>query len=543
MMTLNRQNSLARFRNEEFDLAVIGAGINGAAVARDAAMRGLSVALIDRGDFACATSSQSSKLIHGGFRYLPQGQVKLVYSALRERERLRHVTAPHLVHPIQFLFPVYSGRGFNRFTMAMGLTLYDLLAGMPFKEWHSTLNAAEVRETEPALSRYGLTGGAMYFDAWADDARLTFENVLDADLHGAAVANYTAVETFSMNGAKIASAGVRDLLGGAAFELRAKTFLNAAGPWVDEIRRIDDPLSKPCVRLTKGVHLVFARTVLPVRESIVLADERGRIVFVMPHDRYVLVGTTDTDFAGDPASVATDASDVEYLLAVLAESLPGIKLVHADVAASFAGLRALVRAEKESAAPSWVPREEVILESPSGLITVAGGKFTTHREIADKLVDLVMKRLGRPAGICPTLATPFPGARPLAAGDEPDGADAAMRSIPAEAAEILTARYGTRAPIVARIAAARPEMAQPLALGCPALAAEVVHAVGGEMAHSVGDFLIRRTSLSWRSPVEADAAAPAVARIMAAELGWDRARQHAEVAIFRHEQQTRRAIA
>jgi len=361
--TLNRQKSLARFRDEEFDLAVIGAGINGAAVARDASMRSLKVALIDRGDFAGATSSRSSKLIHGGFRYLPQGQFKLVYEALRERERLRHRTAPHLVHPIQFLFPVYRRRGFNRFTMAMGLTLYDLFARMPFKEWHSSLNASEVRETEPALSRERLTGGAMYFDAWADDARVTFENVLDADLHGAAVANYTAVENFGIADGKIASVSVRDLLGGIPCEVRAKKFLNAAGPWVDDIRRMDDPASKPCVRLTKGVHLVFARTVLPVRESLVLADERGRIVFVMPHDRYVLVGTTDTDFTGDPASVRTDIGDLEYLLAVLAESLPGIKLTSADVATSFAGLRALIREEK--AAPSSVPREEVILESAS----------------------------------------------------------------------------------------------------------------------------------------------------------------------------------
>ncbi len=379
-------------------------------------MRGLRVALIDRGDFAGATSSRSSKLIHGGFRYLPQGQFKLVYEALRERERLRHRTAPHLVHPIQFLFPVYRRRGFNRFTMSMGLTLYDLFARMPFKEWHSSLNAAEVRETEPALSRDRLTGGAMYYDAWADDARVTFENVLDADLHGAAVANYLAVESFGITDGNITSATVRDLLGGASGTIRAKKFLNAAGPWVDDIRRMDDPSSRPCVRLTKGVHLVFSRTMLPVRESIVLADERGRIVFVMPHDRYVLVGTTDTDFTGDPASVRTEIGDVEYLLAVLAESLPGIKLTNADVATSFAGLRALVRADKE--APSSVPREEVILESASGLITVAGGKFTTHREIAQKLVNLVMKRLRRPAGICPTLTTPFPGARALADGDD-----------------------------------------------------------------------------------------------------------------------------
>jgi glycerol-3-phosphate dehydrogenase len=382
----------------------------------------------------------------------------------------------------------------------------------------------------------------MYFDAWADDARVTFENVLDADLHGAAVANYAAVEHLSMTNAKIASVSMRDLLGGVSFELRAKKFLNAAGPWVDEIRRMDDPLSKPSVRLTKGVHLVFARTALPVRESIVLGDERGRIVFVMPHDRYVLVGTTDTDYVGDPASVRTEADDIEYLLAVLAESLPGIKLKNADLATSFAGLRALVRAEKGTAAPSAVPREEVILESSSGLITVAGGKFTTHREIAQKLVDLVMKSLGRPVGICPTLATPFPGARPLGAGDEPGGG-AAMRSIPAAAADILKARYGTRAPLVARIAATRPELAEPLSRGCPALGAEVVHAVASEMAHSVGDFLIRRTSLSWRAPVEAEAAAPAVARIMAAELGWDRAREDAEALSFTHEQQSRRAIA
>jgi glycerol-3-phosphate dehydrogenase len=238
--------------------------------------------------------------------------------------------------------------------------------------------------------------------------------------------------------------------------------------------------------------------------------------------------------------VKTEIGDVEYLLAVLAESLPGIKLTNADVASSFAGLRALIR-EADGAAPSKVPREEVILESPSGLITVAGGKFTTHRAIAQKLVDLAMRRLGRRAGICPTLATPFPGARPPAPGEDSGGAS--MRSIPSTSAEILKARYGTRAPLVARIASKRPELAEPLSRNCPAIGAEVVNAVINEMAHSIGDFLIRRTSLSWRSPVEAEAAAPAVGRIMAAELGWDRAREQAEVATFTHEQQSRRVVA
>ena len=518
---------------------MIGAGINGTAVARDGAMRGLKVALVERGDFAGATSSRSSKLIHGGFRYLPQGQFRLVYAALRERERLRHVTAPHLVHPLRFLFPVYRGRGFNRFTMAFGLTLYDLFARMPRTEWHSNLPAIQVREMEPALSREALTGGALYYDAWADDARVTFENVLDADLHGAAVANYASVEGFLHAGAKIAAAGVRDLIGGGTCELRARHFLNASGPWVDVIRRLDDPSSSPCVRLSKGVHLVFARTVLPVRESLVLGDHSGRIVFVMPHDRYVLVGTTDTDYAGEPENVATEVADLSYLLAVVAESLPGIKLTSADVASSFAGLRALVTAGA-SGAPSSVSREEVILKSASGLITVAGGKLTTHREIAQRLVDLVMKELGRPRGNCPTLTTPFPGARTMHDSERTPNDAGMTADLPSDAREILTTRYGTRAALPARIAADRAELAEPLARGCPAIGAEVVHAVRNEMVHSIHDFLVRRTSLSWRYPAEAEAAAPAVAKIMAAELGWDSARTDAELASFTHEQQNRR---
>jgi glycerol-3-phosphate dehydrogenase len=537
--SLDREAALARLAREEFDLAVIGGGINGAAVARDAAMRGLRVALVERGDFAGATSSRSSKLIHGGFRYLPQGQLRLVYSALRERERLRRVTAPHLVGPIQFLFPIYHGRGFSRLTMGIGLTLYDLFASIPRSEWHQNLNAARVREREPALNRNGLTGGALYYDAWGDDARITFENVLDSALHGAAVANYAAVEGFYRHGGRLSSAAIRDLISGARCDLRARVFVNAGGPWVDELRRLDDPSVRPCVRLTKGVHLVFARTALPVHDALVLADEAGRIVFVMPHERYVLVGTTDTDYVGDPGAVATQIADVAYLLAVVAESLPGIRLTDHDVLSSFAGLRALVH--ETGRFPSAVPREEVILEGASGLLTVAGGKLTTHREIAEKLVARVMKDLGRPARACPTLTTPLPGARPLEPPD-PGGASA-LAAMPAPAREILIARYGTRAPLVASIAADRRDLGEPLAPGCPALGAEVIHAVRHEMATSLGDFLVRRTGLVWRTPPEAEAAAPAVARLMAAELSWDDARAERELAEFASDLRRRREAA
>ncbi len=218
---------------EEFDLCVIGGGINGAAIARDASLRGLSVALVEAGDFAGATSSRSSKLIHGGFRYLPQWQFRLVYHALRERELLRHLTAPHLVKPIRFLFPIYRGRrGFRRLTMDMGLWLYDIFARIAWSERHRVLSAKDTLEREPALATDGLTGAALYYDAWADDARLTFENVLDAGLHGAAVANYLSVEEFAKRSGRIEAARVHDDISDKdPIEVRARHFVNAAGPW------------------------------------------------------------------------------------------------------------------------------------------------------------------------------------------------------------------------------------------------------------------------------------------------------------------------
>ena len=533
----DRERSLRRLEREEFDLGVIGGGINGAAIARDAAMRGLRVALVERGDFAGGTSSRSSKLIHGGFRYLPQGQLRLVYSALRERELLRRRTAPHLVHPVRFLFPFYKGRGYGRFTMAAGLWLYDLFARVPRAERREILSAARVREMEPALARHGLRGGATYFDAWGDDARLTLENALDAALHGAAVANCTAAEGFSKVSGRLRAAALRDRLAGRSFELRARVFVNAAGPWVDEVRRLDDPAVRPCVRLTKGVHMVLARTALPVSDWMVLSDAAARIVFVMPHERYVVVGTTDTDYNADAGAVAADEADLKYLLGVLGESLPGMKLTREDIASSFAGLRALVLDGEGSRSPSAVSREEVILESASGMLTVAGGKLTTHREIAEKLVTRVARELNPPTSGCATDVTPLPGARLSAA----PGADSeALDALPRTTRETLAARYGTRAVLPARLAAADRALATPVASGCPVVGAEVIHAVRNEMALTLADFMVRRIGAVWRWPTEAEAAAPAVARLMAAELRWDQQRCGRELAEFKEDLRQRR---
>ncbi|HXR23869.1 MAG TPA: glycerol-3-phosphate dehydrogenase/oxidase [Candidatus Binataceae bacterium] len=528
--SLIRDEQIAALAKQTFDVAVIGGGINGAAVARDAAMRGLRVALFDKGDFAGATSSRSSKLIHGGFRYLAQGRLGLVYEALHERERLRLVTAPHLVRKTRFLIPAYAGGGLGRIALGAGLLLYDLLARLPRAECHRNLSAAEVSGIEPALRRDRLRGGALYYDASTDDARLTWENALDAFEHGAVIANYVALEAFATERGRLAAAAVRDVLTGRAIELRARMFVNAAGPWTDDIRRIDDPGASASVRLTKGCHLLIARSRIPVREALALSTGGGRIFFVMPRDGYVLVGTTDTDFDGDPERVMADAADVEYLLGILNGFLPEFRLSQRDVESSFAGLRALVMSGS-GAAPSSISREEMIHESGSGLLTIAGGKLTTHRAIAQRVVDRIMRNLELPKGRGPTLDAPLPGARPLDQGRA--SAQPAMSEhlecLAPATRERLISRYGTRAAMIAELVHRDAELAQPLAADSPVIGAEVIFATRSEMAVTLRDCLLRRIGLSC-SPREARAAAPSAARLMARELGWSADHERAEQA-------------
>ncbi len=522
---LSRDEQIRRLRRDTFDVAVIGGGINGAAVARDAAMRGLRVALIDRGDFAGQTSSRSSKLIHGGLRYLPQGQLRLVYEALRERERLSDLTAPHLVRPIDFLFPVYAGRTVSRIALWAGLFIYDLLARTPADRRYKVLDAQAVLAMEPGLERAGLRGGALYYDAHGDDSRLTLENVVDAVIHGAAAANYVALEGFDKDGGRLRAAQVRDVPGGEQFPIRAGIFVNATGPWIDDVRRMDDPAAPAAIRLTKGVHLVIEARRLPLRHSLVVSDGQGRIVFLIRERDSILLGTTDTDYSGERGHVRVAAQDVDYLLEVVAQSLPGAALRHQDVISSFAGLRTLVDGNG-SKAPSRVPREELIVRSGTGMISIAGGKLTTHRRIAQRVVDMICAQLGKPVGESPTLTMPLPGARP------PSRVATEAALSPAAQAE-LESRYGTRIGLLAALVEHEPKLAEPLCAGCPVLAAEAVYAVRFEMALTLADFMVRRTAMARHYPAHAEAAAASAAHLMGCELGWSPAREAAEVQQFK----------
>jgi glycerol-3-phosphate dehydrogenase len=519
----DRAAETARLGRQIFDLAVIGGGINGAAVARDAALRGLSVALVDRGDFAGATSSHSSKLIHGGLRYLPQGRMRLVYHALRERERLRRLTAPHLVGPIRFLFPFYAGRRPGRWAVSAGLVLYDLFARTPRPERHRKLGANSVREVEPALEDKGLRGGALYYDGWGDDARLTIENIVDVGMHGGVVVNYAEVESLTHRDGRVASARVRDRESGALIEMRARCFVNAAGPWLDRIRVMDEPAARPSVRLTKGVHLVISATRLPVKNALVLTDSEGRIVFLIPHENWTLIGTTDTDYAGDPAQVRAEAEDIDYLIGVVNNLIPRARLERRDVGYSFAGLRVLPANHGDGQSPSAVARDEVVIESQSGLISIAGGKLTSHRRIGEQIGAMVVARLGRPVGLSPTRTMPLPGARPLAS----ERSQGWQMRYP-----LLEKTYGSRAAIIMAIARGRKETIKTLDAPVSVIGSQVVFAIRYEWARTVSDFLIRRTAIAWRDPPLAIASALTVGQIMAEELGWNRVKMEEQVEAF-----------
>lgn len=482
---LRRAQRLLDLADRRFDLLVIGGGITGAGIARDAARRGLAVGLIDRDDFAAGTSSRSSRLIHGGVRYLEHGYFHLVFEASRERQRLLAL-APHLVHPLRFTWPVYKGARVPRWKLAAALTLYDALALFRNVGRHARLSAAEVRSAEPALAREGLRGGASYWDAATDDARLTLANVLDAAASSATVVNHTEVLglTFA-SGANGAAGGaatgaiVRDRLGGSEVRVQARLVINACGPWTDEIARMEESAAPTAVRGTKGVHIaVPAARVGNAGAVTMLSPDDGRVMFTLPSGSHTIIGTTDTDTAEHPHEVRASRGDVRYLLAACNRFFPDARLTEDDVVTAWAGIRPLV-ARRKPDAPASASREHAIRMSPRQVLTITGGKLTTYREMAEQCVDAALQRLGTTARKCDTHRAPLPGARPEGASDD-----------------------------------------RRLVEALPWREVDVDHAVRDEFAETIGDVLIRRTTLAFEQRDQGRAVARQVAERMAAHLRW-----------------------
>ncbi|HEX3672905.1 MAG TPA: glycerol-3-phosphate dehydrogenase/oxidase [Rhizomicrobium sp.] len=528
------RRDLLRLANETFDLLIIGGGVTGACVARDAALRGLSVALIEKGDFANATSAHNSKLIHGGLRYLRNFELGLVRESLRER-RIWQRIAPHLVQPLPFLVPLYDAGFKERAMLSAGLNLYDLLSfdrarlddpdeRLPGHHW---LDKRRALAEEPMLDAPGFEGSFRYYDAQMySPERLALENILDASLNSAAVANYVAAERLSIRNGRIEGAQVREAFGGGDFEIRAKLTLLAAGPWADLF--LNQALGKPTAHKllrSKGIHLV----VPPMTKTDALTVAAGAAhFFVLPWRGYSLLGTTDTQFLGAPDDVGVTESDVDGFLGFINGHLPSAHLKRGDVRHFYAGLRPLV--DDGSGDTYDASRRAELIDhgkddGADGLFSAIGGKWTTSRDLAETVTDTIAKKLGQRVRGCTTGTTRLPG------GSIPRRREffaALAKAYPNIATGHLGRLYGTRLSEVIAEAGNRTELLSAIA-PTGDIGAQVLFAMREEMAMSLSDVVMRRTGIGQLGD-PGDAALQSTAALMAQELGWDDARRAREIA-------------
>ncbi|KPK15484.1 MAG: hypothetical protein AMJ62_09140 [Myxococcales bacterium SG8_38] len=520
---------------DEVDVAVVGGGITGAGIARDAARRGLRVALFEMDDLAYGTSSRSAKLIHGGLRYLESYQFSLVFESVGERRVLLDL-APHLVNPLAFLFPVYEGSRRNLRKIGAGLWLYEGLSLFRSPKKHQRLKPDDVAKMEPILKQEGLEGAALYYDCSTDDARLTLESALDAAEHGAMIATHAPVRGFLKDeGGRISGVVVENARDHRTREVRAHVVINATGPWTDLTLAMSEPKRGKVLRPTKGIHIVVEAQKLPVRHAVICfhpVDDRA--LFAVPWGERTYVGTTDTDYDGTPGEEYATLEDVDYLLEAAKASFPDYPISRNDVIATWAGIRALIAPEPstEELAESAVSREHEIIVGEDGLITIAGGKLTTYRKMAEEVMGtaIQMLRLSEqlPETLTPTHSDeePLPGAIGWPEDDDNEKVakrvtEVAQGLLSAETCLYLANAYGMRAIWLAERCAAEPSSCEPIIAGRPEIMAQVDFGVDEELAATVSDIMIRRTQIFFRDLDQGLGAAEKVADRMASLIGWN----------------------
>ncbi|MGE0589786.1 MAG: glycerol-3-phosphate dehydrogenase/oxidase [Cyclobacteriaceae bacterium] len=524
-----REEMITEAKQTDFDLLVIGGGITGTGIALDAALRGHKVLLVEKNDFAYGTSSRSTKLIHGGLRYLKQLEFALVKEVGSERA-IVHKLAPHLVIPEKMLLPLREKRGYGSLLTSFGLKLYDWLAGVTGKDRRLMLTRRQTLRREPLLKKDDVKGGALYAEYRTDDARLTIEVAKKAFAHGALVLNYCKAERFEYENGKVAGAVIRDVLNEKNFTVKAKVIVNAAGPWVDTLRKEDGSLQGKRLHLTKGVHIVVPRDRLPIRQAIYFdVAEDSRMIFAIPRGDKTYIGTTDTNYSDDIDGVQTSREDAEYLIRGVNESFPGADLKLRDIESSWAGLRPLIHEEGKSA--SELSRKDEIFESESGLISMAGGKLTGYRKMAERVVNLVEKKYLPPFKVKGSLTV---GAR------LGDGAFINYKSVrkyllalkkrfrriglDESHAHYLVNTYGKQSDLIMERFNESDEPVLELRL----LLAELWFAVHYEMVGSVQDFLIRRTGRLYFDIHSVRTFGKDVVDQMANYLKWSEAKRDSE---------------
>ena len=544
---LARPDALTALAEEVFDVLVVGGGITGAGVALDAATRGYSVALVERRDYAAGTSSRSSKLVHGGLRYLQNFDLGLVREALLERQ-INVAIAPHLVKPLPLVVPAFEGQRPDRL-VGIGLNMYDVMSvdrvrrnplarrrerrGAAVEDWsperHRTISAEEVCEGLPALAAREPTSGYLFYDCQTDDVRLVLTVLGEAERFGAVFANRVEVTGLLEDGGRAYGACATDALSGDEIQIRAANVVNATGVWADRLRpeELRDEAEVPRIRPSRGTHIILPHEKLPVNVGAIVPTADGRSIFVLPWLGQTLVGTTDNDYEGGLDHIKPADADVEYLLETV-NSFFGAALTASDIAGAFAGVRPLISTGDPKKSVD-ISRKAELYETSSGMITITGGKLTTWRRMAKMTVDRIVEREGRDA---PCRTHEIPLGLPIPASELPR-----LEGIPEEAYEQLAGRYGHAAHEVLGIAAESGELAQPVVPGRPDLLAEIAFATRREQVQSVGDVLLRRTRLGLtaaRQVVE-PATVRRVADVVGRELGWEPDRVGREAAAFSEE--------
>jgi len=522
---LDRNEIVKNLKTRSYDVLVVGGGITGAGIALDAASRGLSVALVEMNDFASGTSSRSTKLIHGGLRYLKQFEIALVREVGRERA-IVHKLAPHLVRSEKMLLPLIKGGNFGKFATALGLMVYDVLAGVESADQRKMLSREKTLEKEPLLDPELLEGSGIYAEYRTDDARLTVEVIKAAAAFGADCANYIQVLDFNYSDGEVEGGNVRDHVSGDIFDIDAKFVVSATGPWVDELRKKDDSLEGKRLHLTKGVHIVIPHEKLPVKQSIYFDVPDGRMIFAIPRGKVTYVGTTDTDYYGDKNHVLTKVEDVQYLLDAVNNTFPGLNLRIDDVESSWAGLRPLIHEEGKSA--SELSRKDEIFESETGLISMAGVKLTGYRKMAERLVNVLIRKYNEQYENS-KIGKIITDTIPLGGGAFSDSQ--AVRRYQAQIQEkldkagygayeawYLTSNYGKQA-----------DKILDLMTDGNLIHAEVQYVMKYELGRTLTDFFIRRTGRLYFDINSVIEHHQTVADIMARELDWDEARKEAEI--------------
>lgn len=520
---LRRHEIISNLSSQEFDLLIIGGGITGAGIALDAASRGLTVALVEKHDFASGTSSKSTKLIHGGLRYLKQLEISLVREVGRERAIL-HRNAPHIVIPENMLLPIVAKGSLGKRSTSVGLYAYDMLAGVRRKERRVMLSILQTLKQEPLLRKEILLGGGLYKEYRTDDARLTIETMKTARAHGAVMVNYTLAKDLIYENGKIAGIYAQDLLGNQHYKIHARKTVNAAGPWVDTLRNIDKSLKGKRLHLTKGVHIVVPYERLPLHQAAYFDVADKRMVFAIPRGRTTYIGTTDTNYKEDIDNPTTTLADVEYLLKATNYVFPTANLTVQDVTSSWSGLRPLIHEDGKS--PSELSRKDEIFYSESGLISIAGGKLTGFRKMAERTVDVVVKQLSSEQA--KEYKPCYTDKITLSGGDFND-----EDKIPVFADKLynehkstgllredfrqLVDKYGSNTPdVIGRI----EKTDASLPINIRSVIAEVDYCVEQELVETLGDFFTRRTGrLYFERPTIADLLQP-VADHMATVLEW-----------------------